>query len=99
MYYEDADFSQRVKSLGYRVFYVPGGGIWHFNAGSSEVGGDLQDYFISRNRLLFGLKWAPLRTKVALIRESVRLWQTGRKWQKIGVKDFYLRKFGRGSWQ
>jgi hypothetical protein len=99
MYYEDADFSQKAKKLGYKVFYVPGGKIWHFNAGSSEVGGGLQDYFISRNRLLFGLRWAPIRTKVALIRESIRLLCKGREWQRVGVRDFYLRRFGKGSWQ
>jgi len=99
MYYEDADFCQRVKKLGFRVFYVPGGKIWHFNAGSSKVGGELQDYFLTRNRLLFGTRWAPWRTRLALFRESFRILRKGRGWQKIGVRDFYLRKFGKGSWK
>ena len=98
MYYEDADWCQRIRRQGWEIFYVPGGMVWHFNAGSSKVGGALQDYFISRNRLLFGMRWAPWRAKAALLRESGRLLFKGRKWQKIGVRDFYLRKFGRGSW-
>ncbi len=99
MYYEDADWSQRVKRQGWQVWYVPGGVIWHFNAGSSQVGGSLQDYFITRNRLLFGMRWAPWRAKLALLRESVRLLFSGREWQRRGIRDFYLRRFGRGSWR
>ncbi|MFH1561758.1 MAG: glycosyltransferase family 2 protein [Patescibacteria group bacterium] len=99
LYYEDTEFSLRVKKTGRQVWCFPGSVIWHLNAGSSQCGGDLQDYFITRNRLLFGLSWAPIRTKLALIRESFRLLASGRSWQKKGVRDFYLRKFNRGSWQ
>ncbi|MFH1601742.1 MAG: glycosyltransferase family 2 protein [Candidatus Shapirobacteria bacterium] len=99
MYYEDADFCQKAKSLGWEVFYVPQSKVWHLNAKSSKVGGFLQDYFISRNRLLFGLRWAPFRAKLALARESGRLLLKGRKWQRAGVRDYYLGKFGKGSWK
>jgi len=58
----------------------------------------LQDYFISRNRMLFGMTYARLRTKIALVRESLRILRNGRQWQKKGVIDYYLRKFGRGSY-
>lgn len=98
LYYEDSDFCLRAKKKGWQVFYFPGAKIWHLNAGSSSCGSPLQDYFITRNRLLFGLRWAPWRTKQALLRESFRLLLKGRKWQQIGVRDFYLRRFGRGSW-
>ncbi len=99
MYYEDTDFSQKAKNLGWGVFYVPQGRVWHLNAKSSAVGGSLQDYFISRNRLLFGLRFAPLRAKISLVKESLKLLIKGRKWQKLGVRDYYLGKFRRGSWQ
>jgi len=99
MYYEDADWAQRVQKHGWKIYYVPGGKIWHFNAGSSSVGGDLQDYFITRNRLLFGMRWAPWRARLALLRESGRLLYKGRHWQRIGARDFYLRRFGKGSWR
>jgi len=99
LYYEDSDYSMRVKKHGWKTVFFPKAKIWHKNAGSSQCGGVLQDYFITRNRLLFGMRWAPLKSKLALIRESIKLLFTGRKWQKIGIRDFYLGKFGRGSWR
>jgi GT2 family glycosyltransferase len=99
MYLEDAELSQRIKRKGWKVLYAPPAYLWHKVAQSSAVGSELNDYFITRNRLLFGMSYASLRTKFALIRESLRLLRLGRKWQKIGVKDFYLRKFGKGSWK
>ena len=98
LYLEDADFCKRAKLAGYKVIYSPTGRLWHINAGSSSVGGDLHDYFITRNRMLFGLKYAKIRTKIALLREGFKLLLTGRRWQKIGARDFLLRKFGKGSW-
>ena len=98
MYYEDTDLSMRLIKSGYGVFYVPSSVIWHKVAQSSGIGGDLNDYFITRNRLLFGIKYAPLRSKIALIKESLRFTISGRKWQRTGVHDFYLRKLERGSW-
>ncbi len=99
LYYEDADFSQRMRRAGYKIIYEPDAKVWHKNAESSGVGSDLHDYYITRNRLLFGMSYAPFRTKAALIRESFNLIRTGRKWQKKGVVDFYLRRFGRGSFE
>ncbi|KKQ96816.1 MAG: hypothetical protein A3G66_01350 [Candidatus Levybacteria bacterium RIFCSPLOWO2_12_FULL_39_17] len=98
LYYEDADLSQRIKKAGHKIIYEPAAIVWHKNAESSGgSGSDLQDYYITRNRLLFGMTYAPLRTKASLIRESLKLIRTGRKWQKKGVKDFYLRLFNRGT--
>jgi GT2 family glycosyltransferase len=99
LYWEDVEFCQRAKKAGFKIIFSPQAKIWHFNAGSSVVGGHLQDYYITRNRMLFGMKYAPLRSKSALFRESLRLLFTGRRWQKIGIKDFYLKKFGKGSWK
>jgi GT2 family glycosyltransferase len=99
MYFEDVDLSLRIKKAGYKVMFQPKGIVWHKVAQSSGIGSDLNDYFISRNRLLFGFKYAPTRTKMALFRESLRFLLRGRKWQKIGVRDFYLGKFEKGSWK
>lgn len=100
LYYEDNDLSQRAKRLGFDITYNPKAILWHKNAGS--VGGSgsaLQDYYITRNRMLFGMRFAPLRSKISLLRESLGLLLWGRPWQKRGVFDFYKGNFGKGSFK
>lgn len=98
LYWEDADLSMRVKEAGWKVVYSPASHVWHKVAQASGIGSDMNDYFLTRNRLIFGMRYARARTKVALIRESFSLLSKGRKWQRIGTKDFYLRRLGKGSW-
>lgn len=98
LYYEDNDLSQRAKKKGFKIMYDPKAIVWHKNAASSGgSGSELQDYYITRNRMLFGLHYAPLRSKLALVKEGLILFFLGRKWQKKGVLDFYLGRFGKGS--
>jgi len=99
LYYEDADFCQRAKQAGYKTVFVPQAKVWHKNLGTGRTGTELQDYYLTRNRLLFGLRWATSRTKLALLKESGLLLLKGRPWQKRGVRDFYLRKWGKGSYE
>lgn len=98
MYLEDVDLCVRMKKQGWGVLYAPKSKIWHKVSQSSGIGSDLNDYFITRNRLLFGNKYASMRTRFALLRESMRFLISGRKWQAVGVRDYYLRKLGKGSW-
>lgn len=97
-YMEDADHAQRLKACGWKVLCSPKGWLWHKVAQSSGIGSELNDYFLTRNRMIFGMKYASLRTKIALFRESVKLLLKGREWQKTGIKDYYLGKWGKGSW-
>jgi GT2 family glycosyltransferase len=99
LYYEDNDFSQRSKTAGFNLIYDSKAMLWHINAGSAGGSGSgLQDYYITRNRLLFGMKYAPFKAKFALVRESVKLTFFGRKWQRKGVVDYYFKRFGKGSY-
>lgn len=97
LYFEDADLSQKIIKAGFELYYQPKAIIWHGNAGASGSGSELHDYYLTRNRMLFGMKYASLKMRALLIKESIRLLTNGRKWQKIGVKDYYLHKFGKGS--
>jgi GT2 family glycosyltransferase len=99
LYWEDNDYCQRAREAGFWLWYQPKGLVWHMDSGSSKVGGELHDYFLTRNRMLFGLSYGSVRVKFALIRESLKLLLTGRQWQRIGIKDYYLQHFGKGSWQ
>ena len=99
LYYEDNDLSQKAKKAGFAVYYQPNAILWHMNAASTGgSGSSLQDYYITRNRLLFGFRFASFKTKSALIRESIGFIVMGRPWQKKGALDFYLGRFGKGSY-
>lgn len=98
MYLEDVDFCCRARSAGWRVLYSPPAKVWHKVAQSSGIGSKLNDYYITRNRLLFGLRYATLRTKFALLRESLRFFQTGGS-KKQAVVDFYLHRWGKQHYE
>ncbi|MEK7517954.1 MAG: glycosyltransferase family 2 protein [Patescibacteria group bacterium] len=98
LYYEDADLAMRAKNKRFEIMYAPKSIIWHKNAYSSGGSGSkLQDYYITRNRLIFGMRFAPIRAKLSLLKESLNILMNGRYWQKRGVLDFYLARFNKGS--
>ena len=95
LYLEDMDFCVRAKKAGFKLFFEPKAIVWHKNLGTSKkTASGIQAYYYTRNRLLFGFKYASPRTKAALFRESLKLLIKGNNWQKKGVVDFYLRRFG-----
>jgi len=98
LYFEDVELCERFKEKGEKVLFVSNAFVWHKVAQSSGIGSGLNDYFITRNRLMFGMRYAPIRAKAALIKESFRFLFDGRKWQRQGVIDFYKGKFFGGSW-
>jgi GT2 family glycosyltransferase len=98
LYYEDDDLCQRIKKRGYKIYYVPTAAMYHENASSSGGAGNvLHDYFLTRNQMIFGMKYAPFRTKVALVKQSLLLIAIGREYQKKGIWDFYLGRYGKGT--
>lgn len=99
LYYEDADFSQRVLRVGLSILYIPTAIMWHKNAGSAGgSGSQLQDYYISRNRLLFGMEYGSLKVKLLLLKEALNHIIRGRMWQKKGTIDYFLSRFAKGSY-
>ncbi len=99
LYFEDADLNERIQRAGYIIEYVPTAILWHINAASSGgSGNNLQDYFMTRNRMLFGMRYAPIKTKLALVRESIRFLKSGRPMQKKGIRDYYFGKFNKGTY-
>ncbi len=70
LYYEDADWCERTKRKNISLYYDPAVVIWHKNAQSTGgSGSSLQRRYQEKNRLIFGLKYAPLRTKLHLIKD------------------------------
>ena len=99
MYLEDVDFCQRAKIANFKMACIPKSIIWHVNSGSTNGPGDLQNYFITRNRIYFAYKYAKLRTKFAIFRESLKILFSKSKWQKQAIIDIYSNKMNKGSWQ
>lgn len=96
LYLEDMDFCVRAKRAGFKIVFEPRAIIWHKNASSSGGSGSrIQDYYITRNRLLFSFKYAKLRTKLAVFRQILTSVASLSKRQAL--IDFITFNFGKGS--
>ncbi len=99
LYLEDADLCERVKKAGYKLLFDPKIKISHKVAQGSGIGSSLNDYFLTRNRLLFGFTYTTFRTKFALLRESAKKLIVGTPAQKLAIRDFIFNNYGWGSWK
>lgn len=97
LYFEDADFSYRAYQKGFKILYEPKSFIYHKSSASSGSGSKLHDYYITRNRLIFGMKYASFRTKLALLRQAAGQLFSGREGEKQAVADFILHRWGKGQ--
>ena len=94
LYLEDVDFCIRAERAKFKIIYTPKAHLWHKNASSSEKpGSKIHQYYQTRNRLYFGFRYAPLRSKLALFRESMKFILKNNIKRKACF-DFYLRRFG-----
>ncbi len=96
LYLEDLDYCLRAKYAGYRLLYVPSSIIWHVNAGSSGgPGNPMHEYYLTRNRLLVGMRYAPFRTKLALVKEAMKFVTGDSSIKKKAVIDALVGRFGK----
>lgn len=69
LYYEDADFCERAKKENIKFYYDPSIVVWHKNAQSTGGSGSLLHVKYQKiSRLRFGLRYAPWRTKIHLVK-------------------------------
>lgn len=99
LYLEETDLCQRARQSRFRLMFLYRPVAWHANAQAAGLGSSLQDYFLTRNRLLFGSRYARAYIKLLLIKDSLHIYRTGRPWQRRAVMDFYTGRFGAGSYQ
>ena len=100
LYWEDADFSERVRKFGYKVMYYPKTCMWHkVSASTGGSGSPTNDYFLTRNRVYFAMRYLSFRTKFAVLRDTIRLIFIGRTWQKWGAFDALFGVKGMGAWK
>jgi hypothetical protein len=93
--WEDVDWSMRAKNNGLKILYEPKSIIWHKNAQSSGGSGSkTQRYYQTRNRLFFGLRYAPWRTRLALVKESLGKFRYGTIDERRAIGDVIRRHDG-----
>lgn len=96
LYLEDLDWCLRIQHAGYKTLYVPTSIVWHVNAGSSGTPGNpLQDYYLTRNQFLIGMVWAPLRTKIALLKQGLRYVFSGSAIRRKAIFDAVIGRTGK----
>ncbi len=59
IYFEDTDFSFRIRQKGLRVAVAPDAVIWHRERSSMDAGSPRSAYYYTRNRLLFFTAYSP----------------------------------------
>jgi len=93
-YFEDADWMRRMGTAGYKLYYCGKTEIYHKVSQTAGVGSPMTDYLITRNRIAFAMKYAPLRTRLAILRQALGFLLFGRKTQRKGVVDWLSGKWG-----
>ncbi len=53
LYYEELDWSQRIRDAGFVIYYQPSATILHKESVSVGQGSPLRTYYLTRNRILF----------------------------------------------
>ena len=72
LYYEDADYCERAKRAGLKLFYDPSVVIWHMVSQSTDgSGSDMHRKYQRKNLMKFAMKYAPLRTKLHVLKNSL----------------------------
>lgn len=95
LYWEDVELSLRLKTAGWELWYEPLSYLWHDNAGSSGSGSQLHEYYQTRNRYMVGFRYAPLRTKLFLLKHLVLELRSGSSPRKQAILDFIQKKYGK----
>lgn len=72
LYFEDNDFCERAKRNDIKLIYDPSIVIWHKNSESTGGSGSaIHQKYQRENRVRFGLKYAPWKTKLHLMKNYV----------------------------
>jgi GT2 family glycosyltransferase len=108
LYYEDADYSLRIKNAGYKNLYVPTSRIYHKVSRSTKPGSSSYVYYHVRNGLVNARRNGSAAAKAAIypyaaylfLKQLVKIafFPSKRDWAKAvlrGEKDFLLGKMGK----
>lgn len=96
LYLEDVDWSVRVTKGGYKIAFCPKSVVYHKNAGSTGGSGSkTQDYYLTRNKLLFAFKHGTWKDIFIALRIAVSTVINGTSAQRQGVLHFFTMQFGK----
>lgn len=95
LYLEDLEFCFRAKKKGVGIMYTPSAVIYHKNAKSTGLGSPLQDYYITRNRLLFAFKYLSWKKRLVLLKHIFLTSHFSTRRQAL--LDFLTGNLGKGS--
>ncbi len=96
LYYEDTDLSLRLSENGWQLGFCPQAIIWHKNGGSSQgAGSPLQNFYLTRNRLLFFSRHGKPKVKLRAWRLAWHLYFHGSEIEKKAAQKFFLKQFGK----
>lgn len=105
VYYEDTDFCYRTKKAHFTLRLVPDAILYHEGGATTVFGSPLHAYYTTRNHLLFVERHAPLSVKFReflrtpkTILELIRSKEKNKKFLLLGIRDYYLRRFGQQTY-
>lgn len=96
LYLEDVELSSRIEAAGYRLGLAADAKIWHANAGSSGgAGSKLQQYYQTRNRLLYFWSYGSWRQKLTVARWAVERLLFGSSTEQKAISHGLIQNYGK----
>jgi len=100
LYYEDTDLCVRARKKKWNILYVPDSKIWHKISNSPENSAAIQNYYFTRNRLIFIKRNYPfciIFVGLATLRYSIFNNLIKKRWKHLlyglrGIIDFIINK-------
>lgn len=91
-YYEDIDWCYRARAAGWRVRYVPGAVVTHFESTATGAETYARKFAVTQGRVRFALKHWPLDRLLAEFGPAERLWVAApdRGIKVMGARGAYL---------
>ena len=104
LYYEDADYCERVKREGYRIWYEPSSVIYHKESRSTKKGSAIYHYYNLRNYLVYISKHCEKERRYKMYcKRAVRTIKDiikGRQDVDVSIKawkDFVFSRYGKSN--
>lgn len=105
LYYEDADYCERLTKLGYRIIYNPQAEILHKESRSTKKESNLYIYYVNKNYMLYVLKYRQSNKYsyllARIVRLTVKLLRKRIDWKLYAkiLLDFITNKRGEAVWK